>query len=138
MGQEEPRAKQSILVIDDEESIRFTLERFLTFEGFTVITAGDCREALDVIKNNNIDVVFADIVLPDGTGMDILSKIKQTQPDCRVIMMTAYPSVETVRSTFLMGASDYITKPIRQQEVMGFVERTYRRNRDAQESVNHC
>ena len=54
--------KQSILVIDDEESIRFTFERFLTLEGYNVLTARDCREARDRINERTIDLVFADII----------------------------------------------------------------------------
>ncbi len=66
-------------------------------------------------------MVFADIILPDGTGMDILREIKRTKPACPVIMITAYPSVETARDTLRMGAFDYITKPVRQQEVIASV-----------------
>ena len=110
--------KANILVIDDEESIRFTFEKFLTFAGHTVTTAGNCKEALAKIEEGGIDLVFADIILPDGTGIDLLQEIKVRKPVCPVIMMTAYPSVEMVRDTFRMGAFDYITKPVRQQQVM--------------------
>lgn len=112
----------SILVIDDEESIRFTFERFLTFAGHNVITVGNCRDALGRINEECFDLIFADIILPDGTGIDLLREIRLRTPTCPVIMMTAYPSVETVRDTLRMGAFDYITKPVRQQEVMESVD----------------
>lgn len=114
--------KPSILVIDDEESIRFTFERFLTLEGYSVTTARDCREAWEKINHGTVDLIFADIVLPDGTGMDVLGEIRRTQPACLVIMMTAYPSAETARESRRMGACDYITKPVRQQEVVDSVK----------------
>jgi len=121
----------SILVIDDEESIRFTFERFLTLEGYSVVTARDCREAWARINEGAVDLVFADIVLPDGTGMDVLGEIKRTQPACPVIMMTAYPSVETARESLRLGASDYITKPVRQQEVIDSVKLVLQRKHKA-------
>jgi two-component system, NtrC family, response regulator HydG len=110
------RAK--ILVIDDEESIRFTFERFLTSAGHSVITAGNCWEARGRIAEGGFDLAFVDIILPDGTGIDLLREIRLKRPTCPVIMITAYPSVETTRDTFRLGAFDYITKPVRQQEVM--------------------
>ena len=118
--------KPNILVIDDEESIRFTFERFLTLEGYSVMTARDCREAWDKINQGTVDLVFADIVLPDGTGMDVLGEIKRTQPACLVIMMTAYPSADSARECFGIGAYDYITKPVRQQEVIDSVNEVFR------------
>lgn len=110
--------KANILVIDDEESIRFTFQRFLASAGHSVITAGNCGEARDRIDEGGFDLVFVDIILPDGTGIDLLREIRLRRPACPVIMITAYPSVETARDTFRMGAFDYITKPVRQQEVM--------------------
>jgi DNA-binding NtrC family response regulator len=119
--------KARVLVIDDEESIRFTFERFLTFEGHSVVTAGSCREALERIDEGGIDLVFADIVLPDGTGIDLLREIKSRKSACSVVIITAYPSVETARDTLRMGAFDYITKPVRQQEVLQTIDTALRR-----------
>jgi two-component system, NtrC family, response regulator HydG len=118
--------KPNILVIDDEESIRFTFERFLTLEGYRVMTARDCKEARVKIDEGSMDLVFADIILPDGTGVDILREIRLTQPGCPVIMITAYPSVETQRETLRIGAYDYVAKPLRQEQVMECVNRALR------------
>lgn len=113
--------RASILVIDDEESIRFTFEKFLSSAGHNVSTARNCKEALVRIDEGGIDLVFADIILPDGTGSDLLKEIRRRKTVCPVVMITAYPSVETARDTFRMGALDYITKPVRQHEVMKLV-----------------
>jgi two-component system, NtrC family, response regulator HydG len=110
--------KANILVIDDEESIRFTFEKFLASAGHSVVTAGNCGEARGRIDEGGFDLVFVDIILPDGTGIELLREIRSKRPACPVIMITAYPSVETARDTFRLGAFDYITKPVRQQEVM--------------------
>lgn len=65
-----------ILILDDEESIRFTLSRFLRAAGHTVVTVSSCGDALAKISGDGFDVVFADIILEDGTGIDILREIK--------------------------------------------------------------
>jgi DNA-binding NtrC family response regulator len=110
------RAK--ILVIDDEESIRFTFERFLTSAGCNVITAGNCREAMERIDEGGFDLVFLDLILSDGNGIDLLMEIKSRGLTCPVIIMTAYPGVETRREALSVGAFDYIAKPVYQCKVM--------------------
>jgi DNA-binding NtrC family response regulator len=83
-----------ILVIDDEEAIRFTFERFLRAAGHLVTTAGSCREALEQINTTTFDIVFADIILEDGTGIEILRHIKAKGLSCPVIMITGDSGVE--------------------------------------------
>jgi two-component system, NtrC family, response regulator HydG len=107
-----------ILVIDDEESIRFTFERFLKAAGHIVATADSCREALARITEASFDVIFADIILEDGTGIDILRKIKARGLSCPVIMITGDPGVETAADSIRLGAFDYIPKPINQQSLL--------------------
>ena len=107
-----------ILVIDDEESIRFTFERFLVAAGYTVATAGSCGEALARINETSFDVIFADIILGDGTGIDILREIKARGLSCPVIMVTGDPGVETAAESIRLGAFDYIPKPINQDSLL--------------------
>lgn len=107
-----------ILIIDDEDSIRFTFERFLRAAGHTVATAGTCKEALVRISETSFDVVFADIILGDGTGIDILREIKARGLSCPVIMITGDPGVETAADSIRLGAFDYIPKPINQQSLL--------------------
>jgi two-component system, NtrC family, response regulator HydG len=107
-----------ILVIDDEESIRFTFERFLAAEGHIVATAESCSEALARINETSFDVVFADIILGDGTGIDILREIRARGLNCPVIMITGDPAVETAADSIRLGAFDYIPKPINQESLL--------------------
>jgi PAS domain S-box-containing protein len=107
-----------ILVIDDEEAIRFTFERFLRAAGHIVATAGSCREALERINETTFDVVFADIILEDGTGIDILREIKAKGLTSPVIMVTGDPAVETAADSMRLGAFDYISKPINQESLL--------------------
>ena len=107
-----------ILVIDDEESIRFTFERFLKAAGHIVATAESCSEAVARINETSFDLVFADIILGDGTGIDILREIKARGLSCPVIMITGDPNVETAGDAIRLGAFDYIPKPINQESLL--------------------
>jgi two-component system, NtrC family, response regulator HydG len=107
-----------ILVIDDEESIRFTFERFLSAAGYTTVTAESCSEALLRMNETSFDVVFVDIILEDGTGIDILREIKARELSCPVIMITGEPGVESAADSIRLGAFDYIPKPISQQYLL--------------------
>ena len=107
-----------ILIIDDEESIRFTFERFLKAAGHLVTTAASCTEALIRLDDSSFDVVFADIILEDGTGIEILRAIKSRGLSCPVIMITGDPGVETASEALRLGAFDYIPKPVNQESLL--------------------
>jgi len=107
-----------ILVIDDEETIRFTFGKFLQGEGHVVVTAQSCGEARSQMDEMTFDLVFADIILGDGTGIDILREIKARGLACPVIMITGAPGVETATESIRLGAFDYISKPINQEALL--------------------
>ena len=107
-----------ILVIDDEESIRFTFERFLATEGYSVATAESCSEALARISETSFDVVFADIILGDGTGIDILREIRATRTELPGDHDHGNPGVETAADSLHLDAFDYIPKPINQEALL--------------------
>ncbi|MBI4690569.1 MAG: sigma 54-interacting transcriptional regulator [Nitrospirae bacterium] len=110
--------KSKILVIDDEESIRFTFENFLSDEGYDADTAEDFGRAIAKLDEKDFDIIFVDILLGDKTGIDILREVKNRNLNCSVIMMTGYPNIETVSDALRLGAFDYITKPISQQTLL--------------------
>ncbi|PKN42164.1 MAG: hypothetical protein CVU60_08060 [Deltaproteobacteria bacterium HGW-Deltaproteobacteria-18] len=111
----------NILVIDDEESIRFTFYKFLAEKGNHVCTSKNLMESLSKIKENVFDVIIVDIILGDGCGLDVLRNVDRNEVETQVIIMTAYPSVETIDMSFKMHAADYIIKPIRQDELISSV-----------------
>ncbi|MGO9312584.1 MAG: response regulator [Syntrophobacteraceae bacterium] len=110
--------KANILVIDDEESIRFSFHRFLAAEGHNVTTAKGYREALTKMDETQFDLILADIILDDGYGIDILQEVMRRNLKTRVIIMTAYPTEETIKASFSMQAIDYLTKPLRQEGLL--------------------
>jgi len=84
-----------VLVVDDEESIRYTFEAFLSEEGHTVFTAASSDEGIALLKEKDIDLVFADIILPGKTGIDLLKEAREIVPNVPVIMITGAPSLNT-------------------------------------------
>lgn len=102
-----------ILIIDDEESIRFTLGKFLSNAGYTMVTTGDYQEALGMLDEIDFDLIFSDIILGAGkTGIDLLRNIREKDLHCPVIMITGVPHIETASDALRLGAFDYIAKPI--------------------------
>jgi PAS domain S-box-containing protein len=101
-----------VLVVDDEESIRFTFEYFLSKGGYQVLTAENYAKAKEVISNTNLDLIFVDIILGDYSGIEILKNAREKNPWCPVIIITGQPSFETAAESVRLGAFDYIVKPI--------------------------
>lgn len=100
----------TVLIVDDEEKLRTLLTRILRLEGFEVFHAGDCRSALKKLGQTDIDVVLCDVKLPDGNGVELVQKIKETYPFTEVILLTAYGNIPDGVQSIKNGAFDYITK----------------------------
>jgi len=109
---------QHILVVDDEESIRFTFETFLSEEGYRVSSAADCEEGIALLAGNDFDLIFADIILPGKSGIDLLKAARETAPGVPVIMITGAPSLDSATESLRIGAFDYIVKPVRQDRLL--------------------
>jgi PAS domain S-box-containing protein len=114
--------KEKILIIDDEEGIRFTFNKFLTANNYEVSTAKDFEEAMECISEKDFDVIFADIILRGKTGIDILREIKNKKLNCPVIMITGYPNIETASEAIRLGAFDYIPKPIQKDALFHAID----------------
>ncbi|MEJ2188905.1 MAG: response regulator, partial [Acidobacteriota bacterium] len=110
--------KGRILVVDDEESIRFTFQSFLEREGYHVETAVDYDDAMKVMASSEFDLLYVDIILGGRTGLDLLRDVRQDQPEAEVILITGAPSVESASSALRLGALDYIVKPVRQDTLL--------------------
>lgn len=101
----------SILVVDDQQSVRFALRSAFKSEDYNVRDACDGEEALEKIRSSRPDVVILDLKLPRMNGIDVLREAKTLDSSIRFIIITAFPGVDTAVDAMKMGASDYITKP---------------------------
>ena len=111
-----------ILVIDDEQLIRWSFEKQLSSRGYKVFSAASGEEGIRMFEMNEPDIVFIDNRLPKIQGLDVIPKIKAMKEDTNIIFMTAYGSIETAVSAMKLGAMDYINKPFVFQEIFTIVE----------------
>src|SRR5512143_1848312 len=100
-----------VLVVDDERSLRFTLQESLSEEGYRVETASDGAEALTRVEGGDFQLVLLDQKLPDTSGIDVLKKIKARRPEVQVVIMTAYGKFENAVEAARAGCYDYVGKP---------------------------
>ena len=115
--------KPTILVVDDEEANRLTLERILVREGLTVLQAPDGRAALKLVRSHQPMVVLTDLMMPGLDGMGLLKAAREFDGDLEVILMTAFGTVENAVDAMKFGASDFITKPLRRADIVRAVTR---------------
>lgn len=116
-----------ILVVDDEKDVRDLLSEVLSAEGFEVSTANDGVDALEAFHNENFPIVITDIRMAKMDGITLLKKIKEISPLTTVIIITAYPSIESVKEAIFAGAYDYITKPFDVDAIKIVVKRAVER-----------
>ena len=102
---------RELLVVDDEPKLAGALKTFFEEKGFHVSTAGTALAALQQCQHLPPSVVLLDVKLPDGLGLDVLSRLKARQPNLRVIMISALTDPSTIHEALQRGASDYLTKP---------------------------
>jgi len=114
---------KKILVVDDDKQMRLDLSEILTMEGYDVDSAGSGEEALELVKRNDYDIVISDLKMPGMNGMELLAHIKKLKPETRVIMITAYATIESAVEAMRRGASDYISKPFKINEIEVAVRR---------------
>ena len=107
-----------ILIIDDEEGIRISFEDFLQEAGYSVSTCDGFKSGLAEIEKTEYDLVFLDIILPDGNGTDLLKHIQESQPLVPVVMITGAPSLDSAMASIHAGAFDYLVKPLRQNRLL--------------------
>ncbi|MEW5762547.1 MAG: sigma-54 dependent transcriptional regulator [Bacillota bacterium] len=117
-----PAAK--ILVIDDEEHMRWALERAMKQEGYGVITATGGHEGLEALHREGAALVILDLKMPDLDGIEVLKRIRESFPRLPVIMITAHGTIQTAIEAMKMGAADYITKPFDLDELKIVIRKT--------------
>jgi two-component system response regulator PilR (NtrC family) len=116
-------------VVDDEPNIITVLEMAIQEEGMEVYTAGCGRDALQVLRTKDVDVVISDIQMPDISGVDLLREAGKIAPDAVFVMITAYATPETAIEAVQYGACDYITKPLRMEDLRGALQRALEKKR---------
>jgi DNA-binding NtrC family response regulator len=110
--------KSVILLVDDQDTIRFFLEKTLTQEGYEAVTASTGADAIEKTRQVMPDLVLLDLKLPDIDGLEVLRRIKEIFPEIAVIMITAFGDIETAVTAMKHGAYDFVSKPINLDQLL--------------------
>ncbi|MDO9547381.1 MAG: response regulator, partial [Candidatus Marinimicrobia bacterium] len=102
---------QTILIVDDEESVRYSFKRFLSDQPYQISTAFSGAEALQKFRTGKYDLVILDMRLPDMSGLEVFQQLKIIDPKVIALIITAYGTTETAIEATKLGAYDYILKP---------------------------
>ena len=106
-----------VLIVDDDKSVRNTMEEYIRNAGFTSMTASSAEEALELVEKNNFAVVITDIRLPGLGGLE-LTKVIKKKNGCDVIVVTGYSDDYSYEEAINIGASDFVIKPVRLEELL--------------------
>src|SRR5438477_2701927 len=130
-----PGAPASILIVDDEESIRESLVTLLEMEGYSVETGADGEEGLARIAERPFDLVLLDYALPGMNGMEVLQEIRERDQQLAVIMITAYGTVENAVQAMQSGAANFVQKPWDNEKLLADVRAAVARHRAEEENI---
>jgi two-component system response regulator HydG len=112
-----------ILVVDDEENIRDTLNEYFTAVGYEIVEAGDGEDALRKFVPGKFDCVICDLSMPEIDGIELLKRIRRLDADVFFLIITGFPGIDSAIGAMKEGAYDYLTKPFHMEDIQWKVER---------------
>jgi CheY-like chemotaxis protein len=129
--------QHSILIVDDEQAVRYTLRRLLEGSGHRIVEAGSAEEALELAGQGSLDLVITDLKMPGGDGLSLAKTLLSQDPSRPVMLMTGYADVDSARSALQLGVYEYFTKPMDTNEVLVRVSRALERRKLVLDSIAH-
>src|SRR5574341_2397273 len=126
---------KNLLIVEDEETLRESIKRIFTKEGYTVDAVDSAEKGLALVEKNLFDVIISDIILPGMDGIEMLTRVREQVPDQLFIVVTAYASLDTSVKALRAGAYDYIMKPIIHEEIKQIVRNALRQKSLQAENV---
>lgn len=124
--------KGRILIVDDERTMRKSLEEILNLEGYQVFSVGDGKQAIEILEINTYDLMLLDLKMPGVDGLEVLKFAAENAPKCKVIMLTAHGSLESAIEALRQGAHDYILKPAKPEELVASVAAAMEDRKDSE------
>ena len=123
-------ARNRILIVDDESGLRFGIRDFLELQGYEIDEAESCREAQELFRTSRPDIVIADYMLPDGTALDLLPRLKEINPHIPLLILTAHGSIDLAVRAIKEGAEQFLTKPLELPALMIILKRLLENQRN--------
>ncbi len=121
--------EKGVLIVDDEKNIRLTLSQALEVLGVKTDTAANGEEALNKLQGKEFHLILLDLKMPGMDGMEVLRQVSEIRPDIRIIIITAYGTVESAVEAMKLGAADFIQKPFTPEEIRELVSRVIDREK---------
>lgn len=118
--------QKRILVVDDEENARLGLSKLLSNEGFLVDCVSNGFEALNYLRQQEVNLIVTDINMPEMNGITFLKELNKNFPSSNVIMITAHGGVESYIEAMNLGAFEYINKPVKIEELKSILRKIFR------------
>ena len=125
MGNPLAKEAKKILVVDDEENARVALAKLLSQEGFLVESVANGYEALNYLRQQEVNLIVTDINMPEMNGITFLKELNKSFPKSNVIMITAYGGVESYIEAMNLGAFEYINKPVKIDELKSILKKIF-------------
>jgi two-component system phosphate regulon response regulator OmpR len=125
----------SVLVVDDDPEIRKLLARYIESQGFRVLLAASCRELRERLATHQVDLVVLDVMLPDGSGLDLCRDLRAQRANVPIILLTALKEEVDRIIGLEIGADDYLGKPFNPRELVARIKAVLRRQTDASPSA---
>jgi DNA-binding NtrC family response regulator len=112
-----------ILFVDDDKDILMMVEQYLQMQGYDITTVNSGLKALDLVKDQDIDIIFTDYKMPEFNGLELLAAVKQYKPEIEVIVVTGYGSMESAIQAMKFGSYDYLQKPFKLDHLKLIIDR---------------
>lgn len=125
-GMEKSSKENVILLVDDDEMVRVTLQSLIKSMGYNCLVAAGGHDALEVLKSTTVDLVFTDVVMPGMDGLELLSVVREEYPGTDVIVATGFSERASYAEVIKAGAMDFIKKPVDQAELDAKLARAFR------------
>ncbi len=109
---------QNLLLLDDDTALRKRLERAMEQRGFVVTSVASVKEGIEASKLESFDYAILDLKLEDGSGLDVVKALHQTNADCRVVILTGFGNIATAVAAVKAGALDYLPKPANPDQIV--------------------
>jgi DNA-binding NtrC family response regulator len=123
-------ARNKVLVVDDEPGVRFGIRDFLEQQGYEIEEAQSCEDAQNLFRTSRPDIVIADYMMPDGTALDLLPRLKEIDPDTPLLVLTAHGSIDLAVRAIKEGAEQFLTKPLELPALQVILQRLLQKQRN--------
>src|SRR5215475_2412043 len=123
-------SRNKVLVVDDESGVRFGIRDFLEQHGYEIEEADSCQDAQNLFRTSRPDIVIADYMLPDGTALDLLPRLREIDASIPLLVLTAHGSIDLAVRAIKEGAEQFLTKPLEMATLQVILQRLLQKQRN--------